>query len=85
MSALYASIKGAAKTQATRRGHKTIQSHTRGWDVGVEVIGTHAEAGDHFEIYATCGSRGPQLKKLVGFIGMKDGELKFVKAHGTGI
>lgn len=67
MSKLYASIDSdAAKTQATRRGHRTLSAHVRGWESGVEVVARHDETGDTFDVYVTAGSNGGGARLLVG-------------------
>jgi hypothetical protein len=66
MSRLYASIDAdASKTEATRRAHKYVSAHVRGWDNGVEVVGSADPNGpsDCFDIYMTSGSHasGPRV------------------------
>lgn len=69
MSRLYASIDAdASKTQATRRGHRNISAHVRGWDSGVEVVASADETGDRFEVYVTTGSNGRGARLLVGTV-----------------
>ena len=69
MSRLYASIDAdASKTQATRRGHRNISAHVRGWDSGVEVVASADETGDTFDVYVTSGSNGARSPKLVARI-----------------
>ena len=59
MSRFYASVKGIGKTEATRRAHKNIEGHVRGWDSGVRVYGKVNETGqDCFYVYQTSGSNG---------------------------
>ena len=68
MSRLYASIDAdASKTQATRRGHKSITAHVRGWNSGVEVRAYVDENDrDCFEVYRTGGSNGGLAPRIVG-------------------
>jgi len=75
MSRLYASIDSdARKTQATSRGHKHIDSHTRGWDLGVRVVASLEDSGrEVFEVYATSGSNGGTSDDLIGRVAMHDG------------
>lgn len=81
MSKLYASIDSdARKTQATSRGHRHIESHTRGWDLGVRVRAIHDQIKrdeDVFEIYVTSGSNGGAADVLVGRVSFHDGERYF--------
>lgn len=66
MSRLYASIDAdASKTQATRRGHKDIETHTRGWDVGIRVH-VYVENGvEVFNIYQTGGSHAATCDRII--------------------
>ena len=68
MSRFYASIKGVAKTLGTRRGtaKSNIESHTRGWNKGIRVIGfVDSEGEDRFMIFETGGSNKPyDVKQL---------------------
>ena len=70
MSRLYASIDAdASKTQATRRGHNRITTHTRGWDNGVEVRAfSEGNGNDVFHVYQTGGSNGSKTPKLLAII-----------------
>lgn len=67
MANLYASIRGQAKTEGTRRGNSEISGHVRGWDLGVEVRGFYDKETKktRFEIYQTGGSKGVSSKKLL--------------------
>ena len=73
MSRYYASVRGG-KGEATRQGHERsgIESHTRGWTVGVRVVGRPlaGEPGvcDRFDIYATGGSNGSDPDTLIGTV-----------------
>jgi len=76
MSRLYASIDAdASKTQATRTGHKLMNVHVRGWDVGVRIVAQvdPITGLDTFEVYRTGGSNGfpvPDLIAIVNEIGI---------------
>jgi len=60
MSRFYGEVKGSAKTPATRRGHREIFSHTRGWTSGIAVKGyVDADGKDKFEVIFTGGSDSP--------------------------
>lgn len=58
MSRFYGTLSGAAKTPATRRGHRHIWSHTRGWNAGVEVVGEPDGEADRFTVAVTHGTNG---------------------------
>ena len=45
-----------------------IESHTRGWEVGVRVIGRVVDGEDEFEVWATSGSSGAAAGKLIGVV-----------------
>ena len=78
MSRLYASIDSdARKTQATSRGHKHIETHTRGWDLGVRVIARTVNDRDVFEVYATAGSNGGPSDDRLGTVEIRDGQRYF--------
>ena len=59
MSRFYGSLRGSAKTLATRRGNTAsgITGHIRGWDIGVEVASFDGES-DGFHVYVTGGTNG---------------------------
>jgi hypothetical protein len=52
--------------------HSGIWSHTRGWDVGIEVVGDRStrtnnhQNDDKFYVYLTGGSNNSNKKKLIG-------------------
>jgi hypothetical protein len=82
MSQFYASIQGA-RGEATRTGGKSsgITGHVRGWDVGVLVRGRDDDGRDVFDVYATTGSSGAHLSKLLGSVSLsEDGRLTFEPA-----
>jgi len=61
VSRYYASIRGTGKTEATRRGFHSIESHTRSWSCGVRVVikpDSQDPKNDIIEIYKTSGSSG---------------------------
>ena len=69
MSRFYASIKGQAKTKATRRGgpKSGIEGHIRGWNVGISVTGiVGAEDEDVFDVWLTTGSNDRKASKHIG-------------------
>jgi hypothetical protein len=69
MSALYGSITSdASQTDATRRGHRDISSHLRGWEHGVRTYVTHDKASNTVtvSVYLTSGSNGGTNDRLVG-------------------
>ena len=73
MSRFYGSIRGSGNKLSTRCGHATtgIESHTRGWNLGVKVIGTvDKEGNDVFEVYLTGGSNGSRKEQFLH--GLKD-------------
>jgi len=61
MAHFYGSIKGQAKTQATRRGSEKggMDAHIRGWDVGCRVQAECVDGKDTFTVYRTNGSNNP--------------------------
>lgn len=82
MSALYSSISSdSARTEATRRGHRRITAHTRGWTVGVTVEGSLDGAGhETFEVYVTSGSNGGPADSLIGRVSLHNGHRYFFPA-----
>lgn len=69
MSRFYGSIRGIARTEATRRGNKQIAGHIRGWDIGVRVEMSIDENGkDRITVYGTGGSNNPDRQiRLASF------------------
>ena len=59
MSNLYGTIDGAAKTRATRRGHRELTTHAAGWRGAIRVTVTH-DANSGEDVY---------LVKLVPWMG----------------
>lgn len=82
MSKLYASISAdASRTEATRRGHARITSHTRGWDLGVKVEARLDGTGEPtFDVYVTSGSNGGAGDKLLGNVALLNGDRYFFPA-----
>lgn len=68
MSALYGTITGdASRTDASRRGHRNIGGHVRGWNCGVEVAGyLDSDGHERFEVYLTSGSSGAGSREHLG-------------------
>ena len=84
MSRYYASVRGG-KGEATRQGHERsgIESHTRGWTVGVKVRGYAEGTADEFAIYATSGSSGAVSDRLLGVVTAdNDGIPRFIAVIG---
>lgn len=73
MAHFYGSLQGA-RGEATRLGHKEIRSHTRGWNVGIKIVGKiNATSGeDEFHVYLTSGSNNHKLSKYLGVFTAKD-------------
>ena len=60
MSKLYAEIKTERGNSVSRAGQRTIETHTRGWDVGVRVSCNVIENNQiEIIIYRTGGSKNP--------------------------
>ncbi len=79
MSRFYAEIQGN-RGEATRGGSRSIRGHIRGWNVGVEVVGTPDSDGvDEFVVYATGGSNDCGSRKVVATITLdENGEVVVV-------
>ena len=71
MSRLYGSMDAdASKTTATKRGHRSISAHVRGWDDGVRVVArieTPTDV-DVFDVYRTAGSNGSHVDVWLGCV-----------------
>ena len=67
MSRLYGSMEAdASRTEATRRAHREISAHVRGWDTGVEVRAfVDSDGRDSFLVYRTGGSNAASSPLLV--------------------
>ena len=67
MSKLYGSIDAdASKTMATRRGHRAISAHIRGWHDGVSVEVRADENGNvTVNVYRTGGSNSGRVTQNV--------------------
>lgn len=86
MSRLYGSLDGdASSTEATRRAHRNIVGHVRGWNAGVEVRASVDEHDrDVFEVYRTGGSNGGLAPRMVVRI-VGDGQVELLPgAWGDG-
>lgn len=61
MSRFYGDLTGQAKTKATRRGSlkSGVESHVRGWNVGVRVVISDEHGKDYIRVYKTGGSNNP--------------------------
>lgn len=60
MSRFYGTVEGIAKTPASRRGHKNLEAHIRGWNVGVNIeCGVDEDGNDIIKVYKTGGSNSP--------------------------
>lgn len=68
MSRFYGSIRGSAKTVATRQGHDSIVGHIRGWSVGAEVrcqpIGDSDRDEVTVEVTSGSGYGGPRQTRV---------------------
>lgn len=74
MAQFYAEIQGRTG-RTTRVGTKDsgIWSHTRGWNLGVEVQGrVNADGEDEFTVRLTSGSRMARRGKEIGIFTEKD-------------
>lgn len=54
--------------RASRLGSSGMRSHTRGWNVGVEVVCTIRDGADVIEVYETGGSHAPRAKRLIATV-----------------
>jgi hypothetical protein len=84
----WATIKGEGKTEASRGGNEAsgISSHTRGWNIGIEV-GGHIDGlasnnRDQFDVYLTGGSNGGK-RMYVGTAMLVNGEPTFVPSENV--
>lgn len=75
MSALYGTIDAdASRTTASRRGHRNITGHIRGWTLGVRVSGRiDGEGRETFDVYLTSGSNGGPSDVLLGNVALHGG------------
>jgi hypothetical protein len=86
MSRLYASIDSdARKTQATSRGFRNIESHVRGWNLGVRVAARTVGEDDVFDVYVTSGSSGGESDHLVATIESFEGARHFSRMVRDGV
>lgn len=82
MAHFYADVVADRGKPVGKISHKRIETHTRGWGLGVAVEGERMGEQDVFRLYATMGSENPKLRKLIGLVEMVRGELKFFPAPG---
>lgn len=84
MSALYGTVTGdASRTEASRRGHRTIGGHIRGWNLGIEVAGyLDGDGKERFEVYLTGGSSGAGSREHLGTAYIGAGGGTFVYTAG---
>lgn len=67
MSKFYAEIYTDRNKSVSRGGHRYISSHTRGWNIGIEVNCETTNNGDiKITVYKTGGSNNPSNKTLIG-------------------
>lgn len=83
MARFYAQVQGS-RGEATRTGGKEsgIWSHTRGWDLGVQVVGRVDDDGnDVFDVFVTRGSNRKHERFLLCTVSdfVRDGE------HGASV
>jgi hypothetical protein len=64
MARFYGEVEGT-RGRASRLGASSIRSHTRGWNVGVEVVCMIRNGVDVIEVYETGGSHAPSAKRLI--------------------
>ena len=67
MARFYGEVEGT-RGRASRLGTSGIRSHTRGWNVGVEVVCTIRNDVDVIEVYETGGSHDPHQKRLLATV-----------------
>lgn len=67
MARFYGEVEGT-RGRASRLGSSGMRSHTRGWNVGVEVVCMVRDDVDVIEVYETGGSRAPSAKRLLATV-----------------
>ncbi|HEY0161029.1 MAG TPA: hypothetical protein VGF28_27355 [Thermoanaerobaculia bacterium] len=67
MARFYGEVQGT-RGRASRLGSAGMRSHTRGWNVGVEVVCTIRDDVDVIEVYETGGSHAPGAKRLIATV-----------------
>ena len=67
MARFYGEVEGT-RGRASRLGVSGMRSHTRGWNVGVEVVCTIRDGADVIEVYETGGSHAPSAKRLLATV-----------------
>lgn len=66
MSKLYAEIYTDRNKTVSRRGHRHITTHTRGWDIGIKVCcETDVDGRVKISVYQTGGSNNPSNEQLI--------------------
>ena len=83
MAHFYASANGSAQTSATRQGTKDsgIESHTRGWNLGVRVDGRRINGEDSFLVKLTGGSNRKWKEAKVAVASIDDDGRTFVTLY----
>lgn len=67
MARFYGEVEGT-RGRASRLGSSGMRSHTRGWNVGVEVVCRVCDGADVIEVYETGGSHAPNAKRLLATV-----------------
>jgi hypothetical protein len=67
MARFYGEVQGT-RGRASRLGSSGLRSHTRGWNVGVEVVCRVLNGADVIEVYETGGSHAPSAKRLIATV-----------------
>ncbi len=66
MSRFYAEVSPDNRNTVSRRGHKYISAHIRGWNIGVAVTVKINEKGkDEVLVYKTSGSTKSKSDELI--------------------
>jgi hypothetical protein len=66
MSKLYCSVDSDSQKTTTKGGHKEMNVHIRGWDIGIEVSASILPNGKiKFAVFQTEGSNNPRATKLL--------------------
>ena len=65
----FASTSYADQRSPVSRYGTEVRSHTRGWDIGVEVVASVDQSGnDTFEIWVTGGSTDSGRREQIGTV-----------------
>lgn len=67
MARFYGEVEGT-RGRASRLGSSSLRSHTRGWNVGVEVVCRIRDDVDVIEVYETGGSNDPRQRRLLATV-----------------